>query len=130
MLEAGRGRGNRGSPARVRTVSRPSGPAAMSRAGTGRGSTKGAASGGAPRLIAPSHQRVPGPEEARRTARSAESPLASSLLHISLRRDLRGGQPDHTVCECKHEELGSGVELQLAHDVRAVRVDGSDLHIL
>jgi hypothetical protein len=34
-----------------------------------------------------------------------------------------GVRADYAVCECEHHELGAGFELQLAHDVRAMRVD-------
>ena len=34
-----------------------------------------------------------------------------------------GVRADDAVCECEHHELGACFELQLAHDVRAMRVD-------
>src|SRR5215468_6854091 len=33
---------------------------------------------------------------------------------------------DDAVCEREHHELGTGLQLELAHDVRAVRVDGTN----
>jgi hypothetical protein len=39
---------------------------------------------------------------------------------------LAGARTDVAVCEGEHHELGAGLELQLAHDVRAVRVDRAD----
>ena len=37
-----------------------------------------------------------------------------------------GVRADNTVCECEHHELGACLELELAHDVRAMRIDRAD----
>jgi hypothetical protein len=58
-----------------------------------------------------------------REGRIADSRMTSSLSETTPRAS---GSPDQPVRERKEHELGARLELQLAHDVCAVRIDGSD----
>jgi len=44
----------------------------------------------------------------------------------SMARPSAGVRADDAVGECEHHELGTRLELQFAHDLRAVCVDGAD----
>jgi hypothetical protein len=44
----------------------------------------------------------------------------------SRKEESAGVGTDEAVCKGEHHELGTRFELQLAHDVRAVRVDRAD----
>ena len=48
-------------------------------------------------------------------------PIREAILSASA-----GVRPYDAVGECKHHELGTRFELELAHDVRAMRVDRTD----
>src|SRR5262249_49458771 len=67
---------------------------------------------------------APGPPLVRRAGHSLwrSGSWAGRLRAVRLLSSVEV-RTDHAVCECEHHELGPRFELQLSHDVRAVRVD-------